>query len=53
MLRVQSIPHRGYDLGHLSETSVGVLPLDGRLRVPEEQRVRRHWPGETPKMDIV
>jgi len=39
---VEGVPHGGDDLGHFAERGVGVLTFDGRLRVPEEQRVRRH-----------
>ena len=39
---VEGVPHGGDDLGHFAEGRVGILTLDGRLSVPEEQGVRRH-----------
>lgn len=42
LLLPQAVPHGGHNLGNLPERRVGILSLDGSLRVPEEQRVRRH-----------
>lgn len=39
LLFSQTVPHGGNDLRHLSKRSVGVLALDGCLRIAEEQRV--------------
>lgn len=42
LLLPQAVPHGGHYFGDVSKGGVGVLPLDGRLGVPEEQGVRRH-----------
>lgn len=42
LLLPQTVPHGGHYLRDFSKRSVGVLSLDSRLRVPEEQSVGRH-----------
>ena len=43
LLLSQAVPHGGHNLGDVSEGGVGILSLDGGLRVPEEERVG--WDG--------
>ena len=42
VVRVEGVPHGGDNLADLAEAGARVLAFDGRLRVAEEQRVRRH-----------
>ena len=37
----EAVPHGGHDFGDLPEGGAGVLALDGRLGVPEEEGVGR------------
>jgi hypothetical protein len=46
VLCVEGIPHRGNDLGYLSETGVRILTFDGCLGVTKEEGVCRHGSGE-------
>lgn len=51
VFRRQHIPHGSHDLGHLSKGCIRVLALDGRLSVPEEQRVSGHGPERGSERD--
>ena len=53
VLGVEGVPHRGNNLGHLAETGVRVLTLDGSLGVTEEESVCRHWSGKHKKKHVL